>query len=185
MTLVQETGGGITVISRQTGFDGYFSTQRSTDGGATWNAAHAMMTRDISHGGIGGGAGLGEVAPMAFRLDNGYLVNLGGRVSGGYLNVGVCTDGGAGGLGVLGHSVWERWDLVAHHNLYDEGAAASVPMKIRSILASDETDAYMVGWQTGANRITVAYMRTPNLRNEIGSVFAQANQVYFMDLDFS
>jgi hypothetical protein len=184
-SLVLEAGGGITAICRTAGFGGYMSTQRSTDGGVTWNAAHAMMTLSIANGGVGGAAGIGEVAPQSFRLDNGHLVVTSGRVSGGILNIGVCTDGGAGGLGDGGHSVWQRLDIATHHNLYDEGAAAAVAQKIRPFLTSDYSTNYLTGWHTGPNRLTLCYDRTPNFRSTIGAVNGQPNQIYIMDLDFS
>jgi hypothetical protein len=142
------------------------------------------MTLSIANGGVGGAAGIGEVAPEAVKLDNGFIVTTSGRVSGGILLIGVCTDGGMGGLGDDGHSVWQRLDIATHHNLYDEGAADTVPNKIRPFLTSDYSDNYVRCFQTGANRLTVAYPRTPNFRSSIGAVSAQANQLYVTDMDF-
>lgn len=155
----------------------------STDNGNTWSTP--VIAQSVT---AHGNAGIQGYAPKCVQLDNGIIIVAHGPVNGHCLSV--CIDGGeGGGLGAGGASVWQRWQLVDHHNLYaqagtvaNDNLGAGLVRKYRSVTAH-ESSWYLSMVKTGPNRVTVCYDYTPSGRTAIGSVTQEPHQIYCMDID--
>jgi hypothetical protein len=168
-TMIQLASGKILWAARRDDGSSVWIYAISADMGYTWTSVIGPRTRAVEHGGVGGGASVGWVAPTMVRLGNGMIFCVAGRQNPAtvMIGMGVCKDGGEGGLGMGGASEWQRLDFVAHHNLFAGSGTDLTPGVIRQLTdpLEERSMCYLDAVAQSSNRAIFVYDHTPFFRS--------------------